>query len=233
MMKLKFLTIKKKMIVAVLLCVFLIGAFCATYFPIKAGTSPKPVHTIVIDAGHGGKDGGAVGKTTQVTESFLNLQYALTLKKICQQYGYKVVLTRSDMSGLYSPFATNKKRSEMEKRKEIITKNNPDVVVSIHMNSFSSSKSKGAQVFFADGSESGKALATNVQETLNKNIENAKKTPQIGDYYILNCSESPSILVECGFLSNPEEEVLLQEEDYMRKFCYNVFCGILSYFSFD
>lgn len=230
-MKLKFLTIKKKMIVAVLLCVFLIGAFCATYFPIKAGTSPKPVHTIVIDAGHGGKDGGAVGKQTGVTESYLNLQYSLVLKEICEDYGFKVVLTRSDMNGLYSPFASNKKRSEMEKRKEIIEKSNPDLVVSIHMNSFLTSQSQGAQIFYADDSQAGQKLAESISNQLYKNIENAKKTSKVGDFYILNCTKNPSILVECGFLSNPEEELLLQEKNYMQKFCYNLFCGILSYFT--
>lgn len=231
-MKLKFLTLKRKSIFAVLLSVLLVGGACGTFFAVRATSMPKAVHTIVIDAGHGGKDGGAVGKTTQATESFLNLQYALTLGKICKQYGFDVVQTRSDMNGLYSPFASNKKRSEMEKRREIIENSNPDVVVSVHMNSFPSSSARGAQVYHAENSEVGKSLAESVQTSLHKNIEYSRKTVKAGDFYVLNCTETPSILVECGFLSNPEEELLLQDEEYMNKFCYNLFCGILMFFNF-
>lgn len=227
-MKLKFLTIKKHTLCVLLVSVILICSVVGVCYAVKATSSPKPQYTIVIDAGHGGKDGGAEGE--EVTESFLNLQYALTLKDLCEQYGFKVVLTRSDMNGLYSPFASNKKRSEMEKRRSIIEKTNPDLVVSIHMNSFASSAARGAQVFYADGSESGQSLAKSVQETLHKNIDYAKLTPQVGDYYILNCTDTPSILVECGFISNPEEEKLLIDEQYRQKFCYNLLCGMLLYF---
>ncbi len=229
-MKLKFLTVKRKSIVAILLCVLAIGAFCGTYFPIKASTSPKPLHTIVIDAGHGGKDGGAVGKTTGVTESFLNLEYANTLKNMCKEYGFKVVMTRSDMNGLYSESATNKKKSEMAKREKIIKKSKADLLVSLHMNSFPSVSARGSQVFFAQGNESGQALAESVSNELNKHIKYAKKTAKVGDYYVLNCTQKPAILVECGFLSNAEEEVLLQDKEYERAFCYQLLCGILQFF---
>lgn len=228
----KFLTIKRRTLCVILVSVILICSVVGVCYAVRAASSPKALYTIVIDAGHGGKDGGAVGKETDVTESYLNLQYSLVLKNLCEQYGFKVVLTRSDMNGLYSPFASNKKRSEMEKRKQIIENIDPDLVVSIHMNSFPSSQTRGAQVFYADGSESGQVLAEKVQLVLNKNVEYAKKTAKVGDYYILNCTENPSILIECGFLSNPEEEVLLQDENYMHDFCYNVLCGILLYFSF-
>jgi len=232
-MKLKFLTIKKKTIFVVLLCILATVTFCATYFTVKATSSPKPLHTIVIDAGHGGKDGGAVGKTTEVTESFLNLEYSKTLKSICEQYGFKVVMTRSDMAGLYSPLASNKKKSEMEKRQKIIEKASPDLMVSIHMNSFPSSEARGAQVYFGEGNLAGKELADKVSISLNKNIDKAKKTSKVGDFFVLNCTSVPSVLVECGFLSNPEEEVLLQSEDYRNKFCYTLFCGILQFYSKD
>lgn len=228
----KFLTIKKHTLCVLLVSVILICSVVGVCHVVRATSSPKPQYTIVIDAGHGGKDGGAVGKETDVTESYLNLQYSLVLKNLCEQYGFKVVLTRSDMNGLYSPFASNKKRSEMEKRKQIIEKTDPDLVVSIHMNSYPSSQTRGAQVFYADGSKNGQALADKVQMVLSKNVEYAKKTAKVGDYYILNCTENPSILIECGFLSNPEEEVILQDENYMHDFCYNVLCGILLYFSF-
>lgn len=232
-MKTKFLTIKKRTIFAVLLCILAIGAFCGAYFPVKANTSPKPVHTIVIDAGHGGRDGGAVGKQTDVTESYLNLKYALALERIASGYGFNVVQTRSDMNGLYNPLAANKKRSEMEKRVEIMKNAGADIVISLHMNASRATEAKGSQVYYANGSESGKALADSVSKNLHNNLENAKLTSKVGDFYVLNCSPCPAILVECGFLSNINEELLLQDEDYMQKFCYHLFCGVLQYFNFS
>ena len=229
-MKLKFLTIKSKTIVAVLLCVLAIGAFCATYFPIKASTSPKPLHTIVIDAGHGGIDAGASGKTTGVKESDLNLAYAKCLKSMCEEFDIGVVMTRKDENGLYSPTASNKKKSEMEKRKSIIDSSNADLVVSVHMNSFSLPSCKGAQVYYAMENQNGKELAESVQTSLSNSIEGAKKTAQVGDFFVLNCTDKPGILVEFGFLSNPQEELLLQDKNYMKSMCYSVLGGILNFF---
>lgn len=226
-----FLTFRKKTII-IFLCIVIFFASVVSFAVIKTSTMPKPEYCIVIDAGHGGKDGGAIGTSTDVTESYLNLQYSLTLKNLCEQYGYKVVLTRSDMNGLYSPFATNKKRSEMEKRQEIIEQSGADIVVSIHMNSFSSSQTRGAQVFYAENSQTGEYLANSVQKSLNQNIDYAKATAKVGDYFILNCTEIPSILIECGFLSNPEEEKLLQDKEYMHKFCYQILCGLLMFRQF-
>lgn len=228
-MKLKFLTIKKKKIIAFLLCVCCVGAFCATYFPIQANTIPKSIHTIVIDAGHGGIDGGAEGDLTGVLESELNLKYAKTLGKICKEFGFRVVFTRENSAGLYDESAQNKKKSEMQKREKIIKQAKPDLVVSLHMNSFPGD-ARGAHVFYAKGSSSGETLAKSVSKVLSEKVEYSHKEAKVGDYYILNCSSCPSILVECGFLSNAEEEILLQKEEYVFDFCYNVFCGIYAYF---
>lgn len=229
-MKIKFLTIKKKSIIAILLCILTIGIFCATYFPIKANALPKPKYTIVIDAGHGGKDGGAVGRTTKVTESELNLKYANTLKDLCRNFGIGVVMTRSNMNGLYDESAPNKKKSEMEKRKSIINKSGADIMVSIHMNSYPLPTCEGAQVFYAKGSENGFRLAKSVQKSICLSFKNARTYVSVGDYFVLNYSSMPSILVECGFLSNPQEEQKLIQDDYCEKFCYNILAGILSYF---
>ena len=227
----KVLTLRKRAIV-IGLCVLLCVAGVVIYFTaIRPTFQPKPQYTIVIDAGHGGRDGGAVGKTTGVTESLLNLQFALKLKELCENYNFNVVLTRKDMNGLYSAFATNKKKSEMQKRQEIIESSNPDVVISLHMNSFPVSSSRGAQVFYAEGNESGKVLGESVQKALHNEIDYAKSVAKVGDFYVLNCTEKAGILVECGFLSNAEEEVLLQQEDYQEKFCYAILYGILTYFS--
>ena len=219
-----------KKLIAICLIFFSVVASLGFFLGIKAVSKPKEVPTIVIDAGHGGIDGGATGEHSN--ESELNLKYALTLKDICQQFGFNVVLTRGDMAGLYSPLASNKKRSEMKKRIEIISNSNADMVVSLHMNSFSASEVRGAQVFYAEGKEGGQVLAERVQSSLHENIEYAKAKAKTGDYYILNCSPNPSILVECGFLSNVDEEARLIDENYRQNFCYYIACGIISYFEY-
>lgn len=217
------------------MCVILVGIIliCSAVgvcYVVRATSSPKPQYTIVIDAGHGGRDGGAVGKTTGISESVLNLQYALCLKEACEQFGVDVVLTRSTMDGLYDESSANKKKSEMEKRKNIINNSNADLVISLHMNSFPLSSSEGAQVFYAKGSEQGFNLAKSIQNSLSKSFESARDYVTVGDYFVLNYSNIPATLVECGFLSNPEEEKLLQTEEYRKNFCYSILAGVINYF---
>lgn len=201
------------------------------YFCTSKTFSPALQYTIVIDAGHGGIDGGAVGKLTN--ERDINLEYAETLKSMCQNLGMKVVMTRSDENGLYSPLAANKKRSDMEKRKQIIDGSGADLVVSVHMNAFSSRSSRGAQVFYGIGNERGMALAEKVQTSLHNNISYAKSVAKQGDFYILNCTELPGVLVEFGFLSNIDEEKLLTNENYRKDMCRSVAYGILSFYEMN
>lgn len=225
----KFLIIKKKTICIVM--AIIIGlASMITLSIITTSSSPKPEYTIVIDAGHGGRDGGTVGKTTGISESELNLQYAYCLKNLCEEFGIGVVLTRKDMNGLYDENASNKKKSEMEKRKNIINNSGADLMISLHMNAFPLSSSEGAQVFYAKGSEEGFNLAKSVQQTICQSFENARDYVSVGDYFVLNYSSIPAVLVECGYLSNPTEEKNLQLDEYRERFCYCLLIGILSYF---
>lgn len=226
----KFLTLKKRTLCAILVAIIAICSIVGVCYVVRATSSPKALYTIVIDAGHGGRDGGAVGKTTGISESVLNLQYALCLKEACEQFGFDVVLTRSTMDGLYDESAANKKKSEMEKRKNIINNSNADLVISLHMNSFPLSSSEGAQVFYAKGSEQGFNLAKSIQNSLSKSFESARDYVTVGDYFVLNYSNIPATLVECGFLSNPEEEKLLQTEEYRKNFCYSILAGVINYF---
>lgn len=226
----KFFVLKRKWILIALCSIFVIASVVVYFSAIRPAFQPKPLRTIVIDAGHGGIDNGTSGKTTGVKESQLNLLYANALKKMCEELDFKVVMTRKDDGGLYSVTASNKKRSDMEKRKSIIDKSNASIVVSVHMNSFSLPSCQGAQVFYALGNDDGKRLASSVQSSILKGFSNARKSADVGDYYILNCTEKPAILVEFGFLSNPKEEVLLQDKEYMQKMCYSVVNGILEYF---
>lgn len=225
----RFLTIKKRTIV-IILSVLLALASVISVVVITTSSMPKPEYSIVIDAGHGGRDGGAVGGQTGITESELNLRYAKRLEELCKDFGIGVTMTRSDMNGLYDESAPNKKKSEMERRKNIINNSEADLMISIHMNSFSLPSSSGAYVFYASGSELGFSLAKSVQTSLCQSIENARDYVTVGDYFVLNYSNIPAVLVECGFLSNPEEERLLQTDEYCDKFCYAMLVGILSYF---
>ena len=227
----KFFAVKKRTLCVILICIILICSLVGVYYTVKATSTPKPKYTIVIDAGHGGRDGGAVGKTTGVTESLLNLQFALKLKDLCENYNFNVVLTRKDMNGLYSAFATNKKKSEMQKRQEIVESSNPDVVISLHMNSFPVSSSRGAQVFYAEGNESGKVLGESVQNALHDEIDYAKSVAKVGDFFVLNCTDKAGILVECGFLSNEREAELLASEEYQKKLAFSIFTSILDFCS--
>ena len=226
----KFLTIKKRTLCVILAGVILICSVVGVCYAVKATSSPKAQYTIVIDAGHGGRDGGAIGKETGITESQLNLDYALTLKDMCEEFGFDVVLTRSTMDGLYDENASNKKKSEMEKRKDIINNSNADIMISLHMNSFPLTSAEGAQVFYANGSGQGMTLAKDVQTSICKSFQNARSYVTVGDYFVLNYSNIPSVLIECGFLSNPNEERLLQQKDYRENFCYSILAGIINYF---
>lgn len=171
-----------------------------------------------------------MGVSTGVSESDLNLKYALTLKSLCEEFGMRVVLTRSDKGGLYDEGAPNKKRSEMEKRKKIINSSGADVMISIHMNSFPLSSLQGTQIFYAKGSEGGKELASSIQTSVCKTFDKARKYVTVGDYYVLNCSPMPAVLIECGFLTSPEDEKNLLDENYRQKLCYNILAGVIAFF---
>ena len=228
-MKNIFITIKKKVLIwffCVVLCA--VAIFVCSHLA-RATATPATEFSIVIDAGHGGRDGGCVGESG-ITESELNLKYAHMLASLCKDFGMKVTMTRKDMNGLYDENASNKKRSEMEKRRQIINDSGADVLVSIHMNAFPLASSEGAHIFYAKGSEEGYNLAKSVQISVCSNFQSARDYVTVGDYYVLNFSNMPSILIECGFLSNPTEEQLLQNDEYCEKFCYSILAGVLSYF---
>lgn len=219
---------------AVMSMFFAIAIFCFTIFlssKTEFVASPANKATIVIDAGHGLPDGGAIGKYTNVYESELNLIYAKNLKSQLIKYGFGVVMTRNSKDGIFDKGAKNLKKSDMKNRKNIIDKSSPDMIVSIHMNSFPLESSKGAQVFYKSGNDIGMALAKSIQSQLTLLLANTKKQAKQGDYYIVNCSDVPAVLIECGFLSNKEEELLLQNKSYQTKFCYAVVCGIIAFYS--
>ena len=185
---------------------------------------------IVLDAGHGGIDGGVVGGMTRAKESELNLKVVKKLEKYFISAGFSVTLTRNSDAGLYGVATKNLKRTDMQKRKEIIEKVKPSVVISVHMNNYGLSSRRGAQVFYKKGDENGKLLANCVQGSFNSMKEAVRTCSALtGDYYILNCTNYPSIIAECGFLSNPEDEKLLTSEEFQDKIAYSLFAGAIDY----
>lgn len=190
------------------------------------------IRTVVIDAGHGGIDAGVLGINTKTKESEINLYIAKYLRGYFADAGFNAVLTRTTQGGLYGTSTSGFKMRDMKKRKQIIEDNNADMVISIHQNYCPIPSRRGGQVFFDNGSESGKLLAESVQKSLNEMKECVKQnTPLVGDYYMLKCTSNPSVLVECGFLSNSEDEALLVTAEYQKAIAYAIFKGAVSFYS--
>ena len=186
--------------------------------------------TIVLDPGHGGFDPGMTG-SSGITEKELNLVYAKKLAALLEQAGYRVVLTRETEAGLYDEDESNKKAQDMQRRCALIAQEQPLLTVSIHQNSYSDPAVCGPQVFYYEHSLEGEKLATIIQNCMNEQLEIARPRVQKanGSYYILKRSDSTTVLVEVGFLSNPEEEQILQEEEYQNRAMQAVCDGILQY----
>ena len=214
--------------VAIIILSCAAGALCEGIA--YAATYSAPV--IVIDAGHGGIDAGVRGKTSGVKESDVNLAIAYELREYFLDAGFSAVLTRKSQAGLYGVPTKGFKRRDMQSRRDVIISSGADMVISVHQNFYSDSSRRGAQVFFDNDSESGKKLAVCIQNSLNS-MENATRavSPLVGDYYMLKCTESPSVIVECGFLSNQADEELLVTEQYRKEIAYAIFAGAVSYFS--
>ena len=220
--------VKSAIIYVVIIVLFSVISFAFTGFS-KTTLSNYNGYTIVIDAGHGGRDGGCVGLNGSV-EKELNLKYTLRLKEKLTKLGYRIVLTRNNDDGLYSPLASNKKLSDMNARMEKIKKVNPNLVVSIHMNSFADRTVKGANCFYKIDDKASESCANLIQKSLHKYCDVPSEVAKKGDYFMLNCSYYTSVLIECGFLSNEEEENKLNSEEYLDIFTDSVANGILLYF---
>lgn len=182
----------------------------------RAEAASKNGYVIVIDPGHGGADGGVVSAQKKVKESEINLYVSKILANTLSRRGYTVRLTRKTDTGLYEVGASNKKLSDMQKRREIINGNKPDLVISIHQNFFPSSSVHGAHVFYSDKQEKSEQYAKIFQQDLNAGLGQSKEHKK-ADYYILQCSEYPSLLIECGFLSNLTDEKNLLNASYRQK----------------
>lgn len=181
--------------------------------------------TIGIDPGHGGIDPGTVSKNG-VGEAEINLKIGLKLKDIIQSNGGKAILTRKNKNAL-----SDIKREDLEKRKEVIEQGKCDIFLTIHLNSFTDPRYYGAQVFYKKDSQESMILADCIQEELRKILdENNTRVPQErDDVYLLRELDMPAVLIECGFLSNEQEEKLLQTDSYQEKIAQGIYNGVIKF----
>ena len=189
---------------------------------------------IVLDAGHGGIDGGVVGKSTGVKESDLNLSIVYKLKNVLEDMGFEVVLTRKTAAGLYDAATKGFKKRDMQKRKEIIQDVDPALVISIHQNFYPSKNTRGGQVFYRKESEGGAKFALEIQKKLNAlHVDSGgrARVAAAGEFFMLQCADCPSVIVECGFLSNAADEALLTNEGWQKRLAETVGGSVLAYFS--
>ncbi len=211
--------------VLIVLQAVLAGFLIASNLPAKKATLID--FTVVIDAGHGGIDGGVVG-VDGVKESALNLAYSKTLGEIFERAGFNVVYTRKNEGGLYGLATNGFKLRDMKERKRIIEEAQPDLMISVHMNKFSASYRSGPQVFYQQGEESGRSLAENLQRVFN-DLTGKTREAIAGDYYVCRETSCPAVIVECGFLSNPDECAALQTDEYREQICNLIFGGVMLY----
>ncbi len=195
---------------------------------------PVTNKVIIVDAGHGSPDEGAESNSG-TTEAQINLQIALKVQTLLEQSGSTVVLTRSDENEIYdvgSNTIREKKISDIKNRVKIGNESSADVFVSIHLNKIDEAQYYGWQTFYNKINENSKKLATCVQNGLNEAIqkENKRVPAQLNTVYLMKYVEIPITIVECGFLSNPEEEKLLQIDEYQDKLAWGIYNGINDYF---
>lgn len=219
-------------VIAAIIAIGIIIGVCAG-FAVKEASAVNPnMPTVVIDAGHGGIDNGVQGINSKTDEADINLAISRFLKGQFTAAGFNCVMTRTNEAGLYGDTSKGFKMRDMKKRKEIIEGCNADMVISVHQNFCPLPSKRGGIVFFDKSSEVSGALAANIQSELNALPQCVKPTGAMhGDYFMLKCTQSPSVIVECGFLSNAEEDKLLNDESYQRAVAYAIFKGAVSYFA--
>ena len=220
-----------KILLAVFGLVILIGYFKYASSAVETFGLATATKTIIIDPGHGGFDPGKVG-ITGVHEKELNLKIALKLRDYLEQSGAYVIMTRTEDVDLDGDDTKSHKKEDMFKRSEKVNAGSGDIMVSIHQNSFPQSNVKGGQVFFHKDSDNGKILAQHIQRSIQTHgdKENKRVAKHNGDYYILRTTQIPAVIVECGFLTNPEEERKLNTDQYQEAMAWSIYLGIIEYF---
>ncbi len=198
---------------------------------LSASAEPQPKFTVVLDAGHGGEDGGAVS-SSGIFEKDINLAIALSLKELLTANGVSVVMTRTEDILLYDrtvDFHGRKKALDLAARRKIGEETENAIFVSIHMNAYPKPQYSGLQVWYSKHSPHSQTLAQTIQDMTAQQLqpENDRRVkPATSSIYLLHRLECPAVLVECGFLSNPEEARLLATEEYRDRLAFLLFLSI-------
>lgn len=194
------------------------------------GSGEKKKYIVCVDPGHGGTDPGKVGINGQL-EKDINLAIAKKLKTYLEASDVTVVLTRDKDMGLYSSGDAHKKMADMRKRCQLIEEAKPDLVISIHQNSYHEEAIRGGQVFYYKTSVRGKKLAQILQERFDYVLGDAnKRQAKANDnYYLLLHVKEPIVIAECGFLSNREEAEKLETKEYQDRLAWTLHMGIMEY----
>lgn len=191
-------------------------------------------YVIVLDAGHGGEDGGAVG-VSGVLEKDLNLAIAFCMKEMLEEKGYTVVMTRTEDKLLYTSeqnIKGQRKMYDLRNRLEIASAQQHAILVSIHMNRFGQSVYRGLQVYYGTQAEESRLLATRIQSRVKEDLQPENKRPVKAagsSIYLLHRAEMPAILIECGFLSNPDECEKLSQKEYQKQLSFSIVCAMIEY----
>mgnify|MGYP003450115767 CR=1 FL=1 len=222
-------------VLAVVLSVAVLSTAVTTgYKYISVSAAYKNRNTVILDAGHGGFDGGAVASDGTV-EKDINLKITLAVAKFLRQSGFNVVLTReNDVStdDVETEKISTRKKSDLKNRLNLMKDYKDAVFVSIHLNKFTTSAANGSQVFYSRSEESkrlGDCIQKSIVAKLQPENTRVNKLATSSTYLLYNATV-PSVLVECGFLSNKSELEKLKDQDYQNKMAFSIYCGILEYF---
>ena len=209
--------------------IFLMDSHLETVLSTDIHNSDK-AFTVIIDAGHGGFDSGKVG-VDGTLEKDINLSISKKVAAFLEAADVKVIMTRTEDTGLYDESSDNKKRQDMQRRAALMNETDADCIISIHQNSYPEESIHGAQVFYYTGSKEGQTLATLLQKTLVKDVDpqNHRTEKSNDSYYLLKNVSAPIVIVECGFLSNWEESKKLVDDTYQQKLAWAIHIGILQY----
>lgn len=224
---------------AVIVSVLIVASFALNIFTVsksvkQASVSVSDAVTVIVDAGHGGEDGGAIGKSGSL-EKDINLQFALKVNDYLSFFGINTYMVRTEdrsVGDITLPTIRERKVSDIRARAALMDLFENSIYLSIHQNEFTQSYVHGTQVFYAPNSEESKNLATVIQKTVCSltQPDNTKVPKESGtNIYVLYNATKPACLCECGFVSNPEEEKLLLSEDYQRKFSLALSFSVLNY----
>lgn len=183
---------------------------------------------IVVDPGHGGSDPGAIGKSG-LAEKDVTLAISVELQKLLQEQKAKVMLTRNSDRDVHSEHASDVQ--ELQSRVDVANKVGADLFVSVHIDSFADRTARGTTTYFLPKSDRDALLAAKVQKALVSQIGLFNRGIHENNFYVLNHTTMPAVLIEVGFISNAAEEALLQRPDYIKSVAYGIYSGIVSFFS--